>query len=155
MAFNSAAPIVFESVSAVTATNSVELGTRVAVGGNEYVYVYNTGATQITKGGFACLSGATGYSALMSNATGVQFALGICANATIAASNYGWLLTRGFSTFVAGADNSFAVNGLIGMGVDGTCVLQTISTGHPGNAIGVCVQAAASGSSSGYGYFRF
>lgn len=155
MAFSSVGPIAFESVSAVTATNSVELGTRVSVGGNDYVYVYNAGNSQISKGFGATVSGTTGYSVTVSAVTMLDFAVGVCKNATLTTGTYGWLLTRGFSTFVAGASDSFTTGDVLALAVDGVFALKTISTGYVSPIVGKAVQGAASGTSTGYAFFRF
>jgi hypothetical protein len=155
MAFQSVGPIAFESVSNVTAANSVELGTRVTVNGNDYIYVYNAGNSQISKGYGAVLSGTTGYSVTVSAITMVDFAVGICRNATLTTGTYGWLMTRGFSTFVAGANDSFAAGNPIALAVDGAFANKTISTGYVTPHVGKTVQASDSGASAGYGYFSF
>ena len=108
MSFEGLAPIRFESVSAVTATNTVDLGTRAVDGGNEYVYVYNAGNSQISKGFAAVLSATTGYSVTVSSTTQVDIALGMVKNATLTTGTYGWLMIKGFATFCAGANDSFA-----------------------------------------------
>ena len=45
-------PIATESVSAVTATPSVEVGTRRYYKGKDYIYCYNAGGSQISQGQF-------------------------------------------------------------------------------------------------------
>ena len=155
MSFEGLAPVRFESVSAVTLTNTVDLGTRATDGGNEYIYVYNAGNSQISKGHAAILSAATGYSVTVSSITMVDFALGMVKHSTMATATYGWLLTKGFATFIAGANDSFAAGNPISLGIDGAFVYKTISTGFVSPAIGKAVQATASGVSAGYGYFSF
>lgn len=153
---NGLSPVLFESVSAVTATPSVQLGTRVNVGGNDYVYVYNDGGA-LNKGNGAIVTGTSGYSVHVTSVTMTDFALGICRNATIAAGSYGWLMTRGFSDFNAGASDSFAVGNPIALAVDGLFANKTISTGYITPHVGRCLSACASGLSAaqGFGYFNF
>lgn len=96
MAHYSAGPILFESVSAVTATNSVELGSRVFYGGSEYLYVYNNGTAINQYYGAMPATGCSGYSVCVSSVSAVSPLVGVAANATIPANNYGWLLTKGY-----------------------------------------------------------
>lgn len=155
MAFTSENPILFESVSAVTTANSVELGTRTTQGGSDYIYVYNAGAATISQSCAAVLSATTGYSVTGAAVTMLDFGIGIAKNAAIPAASYGWLMTRGFSTFIAGADDSFAVGDAIAVAVSGLFGHKTISTGYVTPHVGKCIQAAASAASTGYGYFSF
>jgi hypothetical protein len=120
MAFYSADPINMESVSAVTATNTVEPGTRRTVGNAKYVYVYNNGTTQISVGKAAIVTALSGYSVTVSSLSG-GFAVGFCKHATLTTATYGWLLTQGF---VDGVTNAMASTALtagdsIQLGVDG------------------------------------
>lgn len=150
------APVLFESVSAVTATPSVQLGTRCNVGGNDYVYVYAAGGA-INKGNAAIITGTSGYSVNVTSVTMVDLGVGICRNATIAAGSYGWLMTRGFSDFNAGANDSFAVGNPLALAVDGLFANKTISTGYVTPVVGRCLSACASGLSAaqGFAYFNF
>src|SRR5258707_684282 len=99
-AFYSLDSIDFETVSGVTATNSVELGTRKVYLGEQYVYCYNAGGADIYPTyGVKLVTGASGYSIANTALTDVANpAVGIVRHATIAASNYGWIMTRGFAT---------------------------------------------------------
>lgn len=155
MSLDSIGPISFESVSAVTATPTVEIGTRRSVAGNEYLYVFNAGNTQISKGHAAILSGVSGYSVTVSSITMTDYPVGMVKHTTLTSDTYGWLMTKGFATFIAGASDSFAVGNPIGLGVDGAFVNKTISTGFMSPTLGKCLQATASNVSSGYGYFSF
>lgn len=91
-----------ESVSNVTATNSVDIGTVRFFNGEEYVYVYNAGADQISKGQVAVLSLNSGFSVTASSTTGYDIAFGVCKHSTITTGAYGWLITRGFTTVTNG-----------------------------------------------------
>lgn len=87
-----------ESVSAVTATPSVELGCRRTDSGNDYVYVYNGGGSQITQGYGAVLTACSNYTVSVSSAADARECfLGVAANATLTTATYGWLMTRGFA----------------------------------------------------------
>lgn len=150
------APVGFEGVSAVTATPSVQLGTRRNVGGNDYVYCYAAGGA-INKGNGVAVTGTSGYSVVVTTVTMTDFGLGICRNATIAAGSYGWIMTRGFSDFNAGASDSFAVGNPLALAVDGLFANKTISTGYITPHVGKCLSACASGLSAaqGFAYFNF
>lgn len=155
MPFNSVS-VVAEAVSNVTATPSVELGTRRTVGGNDYIYVYNSATdTQISPGLGVMLTATSGYSVNVSSVTSTDFMIGIVKHATLTTATYGWVLTKGFCSFVAGADNSFAAGNAIGVGVNGTFALKSSATGYTGNVVGKCMVAQASGASNGLGYFSF
>jgi hypothetical protein len=92
-----------ESVSSVTATNSVDLGTRRYWQGADYVYVYNGSSNeQLTTGrGAKLASGSTGYTADVAVAAAATFSaaalMGVCVHATFTTGTYGWLMTRGFA----------------------------------------------------------
>ena len=108
-----------ESVSAVTATPSVSLGTRRLEGKTEYIYAYNDGSIAY-QGTPVILTGCTGYSYVVTFATAVDAkatVLGIVQNATVAAGSYGWVAVRGFAnartvaTAVALNDNLAVLDG--------------------------------------------
>ena len=136
-------PQVFnESVSNVTATNSVELGTRRSEGGIDYIYVYNVGAATIPQGcmGFipvAVASSVANYSVVVSNAAsqaGSLRVVGVAHNADIATTRYGWLATRGIVYGVPDATATSINSGVdLVPGVDGGFVAAaaTLSTGLP------------------------
>lgn len=148
--------VVAESVSAVTATPSVELGTKRTVSGNDYIYVYNTGANaQISPGQGCVLTATSGYSVSVSSVAGNDVMIGICKHATITTGTYGWVLTKGFCSFVAGANDSFTAGGPIAAGVDGTFGFKSSATGFTGPVVGKCMISSPSGGSAGLGYFSF
>lgn len=155
MGFYGLAPINFESVSAVTATPSVETGTRRVHDGNEYVYVYNTGAAAIGQGKIGFLPAATfssQYSVTVSNAasqSGHGKVVGVAHNASIGASEYGWLVTKGL-TYIALDASEVSMNSgdLLATGIDGGFVVAaaTLSTGaHLGIAINSIVTTVGTG----------
>lgn len=83
-----------ESVSAVTATNTVALGTRRVEGGNEYLYVYNAGSTAAV--GYGVIASAnSGYSVTITSVMG-NLPLGVVQSNDLTASYYGWVQTKGF-----------------------------------------------------------
>ena len=92
-----------ESVSAVTATPSVDVGTIRYHGGIEYQYMYNAGAIGY-KGCPVLVTAATDYDFVTTyaqidtltaaGADGFAFA-GVLHNATCAAGSYAWVARRG------------------------------------------------------------
>ncbi len=142
MALQSLGPVCFESVSNVTSTNSVELGTRRNDSGIDYIYVYNAGSATISQGkmgfiGAAIASSIANYSVTGSNAasqSGCRAVVGVAHNADIAASKYGWLATRGVVYGVPDATETSANSGVeLVPGVDGGFVAYagTSATGTP------------------------
>lgn len=154
MTVRNVGPILFEGVSAVTATPSVEVGTRRVIGDEEYIYVHNAGNSELHTGKLYTASAVTGYSVTVSTTTSVDLPLGICKHATIATGYYGWGMTRGFSRFLPGANESFAAGALITNASDGFAANKTIATGYVGDCVGKAMEAVASGG-SGQGFFRF
>lgn len=102
MKYYSAGPINEESVSAVTATPSVQLGTRRMYKGEEYVYCYNAGGGAIATSvalGVKFVTGASGYSVAATSLTDVfNPFVGVVKNAAFAAGDYGWVMTKGFAS---------------------------------------------------------
>lgn len=154
MSVSQVSPILFESVSAVTATPSIEVGSTRREGNADYVYVYNAGNSQISPAFGCVMSGVSGYSVTVSSTTSVDLLVGIVKHATITTGAYGWMMVRGFGEFKAEASNSFAAGQLIAVAADGAFALKSNSTGYPTPAVGKAMAAIASGA-SGTGYFRF
>lgn len=151
--------VFFESVSNVTATNSVEVGTRRTEGDEDYIYVYNTGASQISVGRGAVLSAVTGYSVTVSSVTQVDALVGVCKHNTIAASYYGWLVTRGFTDIKNGmADTGVAAGDIIFLGPDGGFIKPPSSAAtdvaiQQGGAVGKIMLATGSAGTA-HAYIR-
>lgn len=138
MALQSISPVSFESVSQVTATNSVELGTRRTEGLLDYVYVYNGGAEQISHGEGGYLSPASmlsGMTVSVSNAasqSGHERFVGVAHNATITTGAYGWLAVRGPALIALDASEVSMNSGVkLAPGVDGGFVAraESVDTG--------------------------
>lgn len=102
MAFNSVGPVVFESVSNVTATPSVNLGDRVTWQGEDYIYCYNAGGATISQGnGVKFITAASGYSVAATSVTDTfNPCVGVAKHAAIAAGSYGWIMSKGFASVV-------------------------------------------------------
>jgi hypothetical protein len=146
--------IKFESVSAVTATPDVAVGTYRREGDEEYIYVYNACNSDIPPSYGCILSAVSGYSVSLSSVTDTGFGVGIIKHATLTTGTYGWMMIKGFAQFEMGADNSCAAGVNLSLGTDGVFAARSISTGVLGNAPGVAMSATAS-SLSGTGFFRF
>lgn len=150
-------PAEMESVSNVTATNSVNLGEVRFTKGEEYVYVYNAGPQQISQGQLAVLSANSGFSVTVSSVTGYDYVFGVAKNATITTGAYGWLLTRGFTQIQNAMQSTALVVGdpvfVAGQGgVQNLNVSTTALCGLTGlfgiPPLGVVVSACASGASA-------
>jgi len=98
----SVGPVLEESVSQVTATNSVDLGTRVIYKGEEYVYCYNAGGATIATGnGVKLATGASGYSVAATSLTDVANpCVGVCNLSEADAADYLWVMVKGFRNVV-------------------------------------------------------
>lgn len=147
--FSSVGPIINESVSAVTSTNSVEVGARVTYNGEDYLYVYNGGGSTISVGYAAtvAVTGTSGYTVTVSCTSGSP-AIGFCKHADIATTKYGWLLTKGFCDNL---ENGMASTALVVGDVIQVDVNGTVAKGITGFNVGKMLTATGSaGSASGY-----
>lgn len=119
-----------ESASAVTATNSVQVGTQWGDdSGNMYVYVYNAGPVQISQGQFAVLAtGVSGYSVTASSTTFMDNPIGVAKNATLTTATYGWLMYRGF-TGISTENVSFTTAQAVMAGLNGNFQAATTAAG--------------------------
>ena len=158
MTFQSAGPVIFGGgVSSVTATrgaNDPEVGARITVGSEEYVYVYNAGTSAIPPGHAAICSASVGgaYNVTVSSVSGTDLAIGVCKHASIATNAYGWLVTRGFVAVEMGANYSAVAGSPLTLGTDGVFDIVSGFTGTLG-AVGKAQSAIASGA-SGQAYIR-
>lgn len=143
-------PIRFSSISMVTATlgtNDPQVGERTREDDEEYVFVYNTGNSQISVGRAAVLSGVTGYSVTVSSVTAVDFAVGVCKHATLTTATYGWLVTKGFTQVQLGADDSATTGSVLRLALDGGFALASNATANMSPVIAKAMTGAASGTS--------
>jgi hypothetical protein len=139
-----------ESVSAVTLTPDVAIGTVREEGNNKYVYCYNAGGAYIYPGYGVTMSGTTGYSVTVSTVTETGSFFGICKHATMATLTYGWIIVRGFTTLQASAA-SLEPGVKVAICLDGLFKVYTISsTMHPLpiNLVATCT----AGSNGGWAY---
>ncbi len=160
MAFEGLSPVRFGTVSMVTLTlgaNDPEVGTITQEGDETYIFVYNTGNTQITIGAGATVSAVTGYSVTVSSVTHTDVPVGVCKHATMATSTYGWLLRRGFSPYLAGPDSAVVTGNALTLGADGVWQAKGNSTAYSQVALppvyGKATLSAASGA-TGWAYFN-
>ena len=151
MSLQGASPILFESVSAVTATNSVQLGTRRVVGGEEYVYCYAVGAVSASVG--CSISGVSGYSIVATGIISGAFCFGFVKHADIPAASYGWVLKRGFiSSPVNGmASTAFVATDGVMLAADGKIANAAAAVGGHllGRVTTTCVSGGTGGSNAG------
>lgn len=112
-------PIEAESVSNVTLTNSVDLGTVRIYHGEEYVYVYNDTSSTVAPGLGMVMSGYTNMSVTVSSNTYFNVCIGVVKHATFVTASYGWLLTRGFTNVKMHANSSGIVGDPIYLGAAG------------------------------------
>ncbi len=133
-----------ESVSAVTATNTVELGTIREQGGDRYVYVYNAGNSQANPGLLLTITALTGYSVTISTTTSISPVFGVVKHATMTTGTYGWMLTKGQAPLRAEASTGLAVADPLVAGTDGVNARKTGATGYFFAEHAVVTQATAS-----------
>ncbi len=132
MSLASISPILFESVSQVTATNSVQLGTRVKdSNGYEYVYCYNDGGVQISPG-FGCIvkTGTSGFSATITSVkASAQDFIGVVKHSTATTATYFWAMTKGYANVEAPADSTITGAAFLVLDANGTFNAQSGTTG--------------------------
>lgn len=142
-----------ETVSQVTQTPSVGLGTRVTYKGEEYVYCYNAGAAAVTVGlGVKLVTGASGYSIAATSLANVYSPLvGVVKNTAFASGDYGWVMVRGFATvsFVTSITKDYCP---IALGLGGKFIESSGPT-TLGTSIIVGVALNPAGS-TGYAFIR-
>ena len=159
-------PAYNESVSAVTLSPSVMLGSVRVESGEEYIYLYNDGSTStpVNPGQGVVLSSHTGYSVTISSISGYDMFIAFCKHTSVPTAGYFWGLTRGFTnvkngmvgTALAQGDPIFAATqggvqklgnvvvtalsgsdlGVLGLPTCGT-VVSACASGGTGASIGV------------------
>jgi hypothetical protein len=158
MSVYSVSPVLMNGFSMVTATpgvNDPEVGTVARSGDEEFIFVYNDGASDISKGYGATLSGVTGYSVTVSSTTSVDIAIGVCVHATLTTGTYGWLMKKGFCNFKATPDSVVSAGARLILGDNGVWGQASTASNvsNTGNGIyGKCVAATGS-AGTGVGYF--
>ena len=150
MSLYGADPIAFESVSAVTATPSVDLGTRRVYNGEEYVYCYNATGSQATAGALMIASGGSGYSLTRSSTARADFPVCAVKHAAVDDGSYFWGLVRGVvdvmsATNAKGEVLTVGADGAVGTYLVGsfpTCVIigKAMEAGSGSTAFAVQVR---------------
>lgn len=155
MTFYSGDPVMEEGVSQVTATNSVQLGTRVMYQGEEYVYCYNAGgSTASQKMVVKVITAASGYSVAATSLTDVfSPAVGVVKHADIAAASYGWILTKGFAT-VLPVSTTTGDYVPLACGASGSVVAWAATGATQGIQIGVALNANTGVAGNIYAYIN-
>jgi hypothetical protein len=146
MAVESLSPILFESVSNVTSTPSVELGTERKYAGETYRYIHHCGIATAAVGlgltrpasAFAGL-----YSASVSSASG-DVCVGFIKHAQMTPNQYGWALIRGLVTVAVSSGASSVAAGAIALGANG--VVATHTSGLPCGQLLTAIVSGNSGS---------
>lgn len=128
MTVENISPVQFESVSAVTATPSVELGTERTVAGQKYVYIHNCGIStaSVGYGLVRPASAAAGlYSCSVSSVSGDQ-CIGFVKHADIPTLYYAWALTDGLVGLQVSSGASTVAAGAVGLGINGNIATHTV-----------------------------
>ncbi len=160
---NSLSPVSFESVSNVTASPSVQLGTVRNDSGVSYIYVYNDGNSQISQGFMGFLAGtnslSSGYSVTVTNAAsqagGIK-AVGVAHNATLTTGTYGWLATKGLVLIApdgGGSAVSMNAGDVLVAGIDGAFA-PLAGTAATAVQLGVAINSIVTTVGTGKAYFR-
>lgn len=118
-------PLILESVSAVTATPSIELGTERWENGRKYVYMYNKATSTATVGLGVVYSAASGYSVTISSVAG-EYCAGVVREADIDPAYYGWIVTKGHVDVLAAS--AVALGNKLSMETDGYFTSQQDGT---------------------------
>jgi hypothetical protein len=153
-------PVRFESVSAVTASPSVSPGARTIDAGNEYLYVYNGGNTQVSVGQGVFISPSdynSGFTGAVSNAasqSGGERLMGVVHHATLTTGTYGWVVTKGLSYIALDASQvSMNAGAILVPGVDGGFVAYA-GTGATGIPCGVALNSLVTTVGTGKGRIK-
>jgi len=119
-----------ESVSAVTLTNSIALGTRRIENGKEYVYCYNMATSTAQIGYGVVQSAASNFSVTVSSVIGEK-AFGVVQSNDLQPITYGWIQVRGVAKVLVGGTT---VTGSAGRGVYliANGVVEPVQTGATG-----------------------
>lgn len=122
MSLNQNATLWKESVSQVTDTNSVALGTRRVENGVEYIYCYNGGTASSLAGTFMRIqSNCSGYTVDNATTTAVGQVFCNVRNTAVSAGQYFWGAVKGhvplrgsITTIAPGSPISILGSGLVG-----------------------------------------
>jgi hypothetical protein len=147
MGYNSVGPVVFESVSATTATPSIQLGMTRVYEGEVYEYVH--AAKECPVGYGTVYSGTSGKTVVCTGSVSGEYCAGWVKHATIASGSYGWILKKGVvDAKNAKAGSAPVINEPAYLGSDGGfCNERVVVTNAVlgGHVIGKVLSAGASG----------
>ena len=141
-----------ESVSSVTAANTVQLGSQRWESGNKYIYMFMDGASPASAVPGQCVnlvSGGSGYSVTTSMSVG-DYAFGVIQNTTMTTSTYGWVMQqgvgRGYNVSAVSTANLLAVS-TSGLLLNWTYAASGGTAGTPVTVVGRSLTSAASATS--------
>jgi len=147
MSINGLQQLIEESVSQVTATNSVELGTERWVGGLKYQYIYNKSSSTASVG-YAMVriganaSASSGYSLTVSATAGDYDLGGVVYHSDVPARNYGWVVVKGAVPAAYSNSGTTAGQG-VALDTNGTFRSRSATTGNLYPFVGVAITAAS------------
>jgi len=131
-----------ESVSAVTATNSVAIGTERWENGRKYIYAYNKSTSTAGVGYGVVYSAASGYSVTVSSIAGENLA-GVVINADIGPTEYGWIVVKGHVPVQSSGNSAIAQGNKLILDTVGAFTRTTGATGYTGIVAGVATGSTA------------
>jgi len=143
-----------ESVSAITATNSVQLGSERWKDGNKYRYIYNKSSSTAAVGKAMVYIGAnasasSGFSLTVSSTAGDYDLGGVVYHTDIEPRNYGWVVVNGV---IPGCETSSGTTAgqYVTLAADGRFRSGSATTGDLYQPLGVALTVTAA---SSYGTF--
>lgn len=151
-----ASPISFFGVSQVTGTlgaNDGQIGDEVQVGSTKYLLIYNDCNSELSVGnGVILQSGVSGYSCTKSSVTGDRI-IGVVKNTAIPTANYGWVVTKGFTTvqMMTASGTASAAQTPLQIAANGLFAPASNVTGNVGGQLGWSLEVIAS-TTSGRAY---
>lgn len=147
MAFYGLDPVCFESVSNVTATNTVELGTIRFHDGEYYKYVHAAKTVSMGIGGV--YTGTSGKTIVATGAVSGEHCAGVVKHESIPSGQYGWLMVHGVvNMWNAKAGSVPVANEPAFLGTDGGFANERVTVTNAvmhGHVIGKVLSAGASG----------
>lgn len=129
-----------ESVSAVTASNSIQLGTERWQDGRLYRYVYNMSTSTATTKHGVVHSAASAHSVTISSVGGEGLA-GVVYNADIGPTEYGWVVIKGPVPLTSDGNSAIAAGDRVVLGAAGAFTRSTGGTGYTGVVVATPVEA--------------
>lgn len=141
-----------ESVSAVTATPSVQLGTERWENGRKYIYMYNKSTSTANATYGVVFSASSGYSVTISSIGGEGIA-GVVREAQIGPHEYGWVMVKGHTNLQLGANDTAVTvyndkikidaNGVFKISTGGVASIDSVIPGAPVGLTGTAGSFAA------------